>query len=258
MLGIDLDGKIALVTGGSRGIGRGITEMLCRAGACTIFTHTGNPENRGGIDRFKKQIMGEGGKVEDAVLDALDFEGTGMLVKSIVEKHGKIDILVCNVGKNAERTIEEMTEEGWKKYIDLNLSTAFYGVNAVIPHMVEQKYGRIILIGSSAVYDGGGGAVDYAAAKAGLSGMMLYLCKTYTRKGINTNIVHPCVIDTDLVRERYSTDELWRKLVAQIPVGRIGTPEDIGGMVAFLASSWGDYITGQQILMDGGRTLWRI
>jgi len=121
----------------------------------------------------------------------------------------------------------------------------------------EEKYGRIILVGSSAAYDGGGGAIDYAAAKAGTSGMMLYLCKTYTRKGINTNIVHPCVIGTDLVWERYSSGEAWRKLVSQIPIGRVGTPEDIGGIVTFLASSWGDYITGQEILLDGGRTLWR-
>ncbi len=187
----------------------------------------------------------------------MDSEGTKQLVDRIAKEHGRIDILVFNVGRNLERTVEEMTDEGWKKFLDLNLTTAFYGVKAVIPHMVKQKHGRIILIGSSAVYDGGGGAIDYAAAKAGMSGMMLYLCKTYTRKGINTNIVHPCVIGTDLVRERYSTPEKWQKLTAQIPVGRIGTPEDIGGMVAFLASAWGDYITGQEILLDGGRTLWR-
>jgi 3-oxoacyl-[acyl-carrier protein] reductase len=257
MLQIDLSGKVALVTGGSRGIGQGITRTLCGAGANVVFTHTGNPENRRAIDTLVEGIMKDGGKVKEAALDAMDSQGTKQLVDSIVKDYRAIDIIVPNVGRNLERSVEEMTEEGWKKFLDINLTSAFYGVLAVIPHMVKQRYGRIVLIGSSAVFDGGGGAIDYAAAKAGMSGMMLYLCKTYTRKGINTNIVHPCVIGTDLVKERYSTPEKWRKLSAQIPVGRIGTPEDIGGMVAFLASSWGDYITGQEILLDGGRTLWR-
>jgi 3-oxoacyl-[acyl-carrier protein] reductase len=257
MLQIDLSGKVAIVTGGSRGIGQGITRTFCQAGASVVFTHTGNPKNRDAINSLVEEIKKEGGRVEEAALDAMDSEGTKQLVNNIIKEQGRIDILVFNVGRNLERTVEEMTDESWKKFLDLNLTTAFYGVKAVIPCMVKQKYGRIIFIGSSAVYDGGGGAIDYAAAKAGMSGMMLYLCKTYTRKGINTNIVHPCVIGTELVRERYSTPEKWQKLTAQIPVGRIGTPEDIGGMVAYLASSWGDYITGQEILLDGGRTLWR-
>jgi NAD(P)-dependent dehydrogenase (short-subunit alcohol dehydrogenase family) len=257
MLSIDLSGKVALVTGGSRGIGAGITRTLCRAGAHTVFTHTGNPQFKTKVDSLMDEMEKEGGAAEGVVLDALDTVKTRSLVESIVERQGKLDILVCNVGQNLARTVEETSEEEWSKFVDKNLSSAFYGVKAVIPHMLKKKYGRIILIGSSAAYDGGGGAIDYAAAKAGMSGMMLYLCKTYTRKGINTNVVHPCVIATDLVRERYSTPESWKKLVSQIPVGRAGTPDDIGGMVAFLVSSWGDYITGQEILLDGGRTLWR-
>ena len=258
MLHIDLQGRVALVTGGSRGIGAGITRTLCRAGCCTFFTHTGNQKQKKRIDSFLAEIHELQGEAHDTPLDALDAEGTRKLVDSLVKERGKIDILVLNVGKNSERLVENMTDEGWQRFIDLNLSSAYYGIRAVIPHMLRQSYGRIILIGSSAAYDGGGGAIDYAAAKAGMRGMMLYLCKTYTRKGINTNIVHPCVIGTDLVRERYSTKEKWAKLESQIPVGRVGTPEDIGGVVAFLASSWGDYITGQEILLDGGRTLWRI
>jgi 3-oxoacyl-[acyl-carrier protein] reductase len=139
--------------------------------------------------------------------------------------------------------------------MDINLSTAFYAIRAAMPHMLKTGYGRIILIGSSAFYDGGGGAIDYAAGKAGLVGMMTYLCKNYARKGILTNVVHPCVIETDLLKERYNTEEKKKKLTDQIPVGRLGQPEDIAGLVAFLASSWGDFICGQSILVDGGRTL---
>ena len=151
------------------------------------------------IDSFLAEIHELQGEAHDTPLDALDAEGTRKLVDSLVKERGKIDILVLNVGKNSERLVENMTDEGWQRFIDLNLSSAYYGIRAVIPHMLRQSYGRIILIGSSAAYDGGGGAIDYAAAKAGMRGMMLYLCKTYTRKGINTNIVHPCVIGTDLV-----------------------------------------------------------
>ncbi len=99
--------------------------------------------------------------------------------------------------------------------------------------------------------------MDYAAAKAGLHGMMSYLSKTYTRRGIVTNLVHPCVIETELLRQRYADDAAKARLAAQIPVGRLGQPEDIAGLVAYLASSWGDYICGQAILVDGGRTLYQ-
>jgi NAD(P)-dependent dehydrogenase (short-subunit alcohol dehydrogenase family) len=209
------------------------------------------------VQSLVEEIGELGGEAREVALDALDPGGTTDLVNRIVQEQGRLDIAVLNVGRNEERRVEEMTDEEWRHFLDLNLTSAFYGVRAAVPHMVRQRYGRIILIGSSAAYDGGGGAVDYAAAKAGLSGVMRYLCKTYTRSGINANIVHPCVIDTELVRERYPSAEAWKKLESQIPVGRAGTPEDIGGMVTFLASSWGDYITGQEILLDGGRTLWR-
>jgi len=257
VLTIDLGGRAALVLGGSRGIGAGITRALCRAGAATVFTHTGNPAHAGRVDALVAEIRAEGGKVEDAAVDGLDYGGIEKLVGRVVSARGKIDILVCNVGRNLARPVEETTVEEWRRFLDLNLTSAFYGVKAVVPHMARRKHGRIILIGSSAVFDGGGGAVDYAAAKAGMTGIMKYLSRTYIKKGINVNIVHPCVIDTDLVRERYSTPELWERLQSQIPVGRTGRPEDVAGMVAYLASSWGDYICGQEILLDGGRTLFR-
>lgn len=255
MLLIDLRGKVSVVLGGSRGIGAGIVKSLCKAGSFTVFTHTGNSKNRKKIEALKKEIMDRGELVKDVSLDALDREKTENLVNQIIDEYKKIDVLVCNVGRNLVRTVENITYEEWQHFIDLNLSSTFYGIKAVLPSMLKRKYGKLILIGSSAVYDGGGGAVDYAAAKAGLVGIMKYLARRYTRKGIITNVVHPCVIDTDLVRERYSTEQQWKKLVSQIPVGRVGTADDVGGLVAYLASSHGDYICGQEILLDGGRTL---
>lgn len=252
MLTIDLSDKVALVVGGSRGIGEGITECLCRAGATTAFTHTGrHAEHAQGL---VSRLSAAGHQVRAEAVDACDPEATTALVQEMVARHGRLDVLVQNAGRNAAGDAAELTDEGWRQGIDINLTSAFYAARAALPHMVAAGSGRIVLVGSSAARDGGGGAIDYAAAKAGLTGIMTYLCRTYGRKGIRTNIVHPCVIETDLLRERYPDDEAKQSLIAQIPVGRLGRPEDVAGLVAYLASPWGDYITGQEILLDGGRT----
>jgi NAD(P)-dependent dehydrogenase (short-subunit alcohol dehydrogenase family) len=255
MVTIDLSGKVALVIGGSRGIGEGITRVLCDAGAYTVFTWTGNPAHAGRAAELAASLGS--GKAEAAAVDACDPKATQALVDRIIGARGRIDILVCNAGKNTQRQAYELSDEQWTESLSLNLDSAFYAVRAVLPSMLAAGNGKIVFIGSSAVWDGGGGAIDYAAAKAGLSGMLTYLCRTYARKGIMTNIVHPAVIETDLLKQRYPDEESKRKLAAQIPAGRLGQPRDIAGMVAYLASDWGDYICGQEILLDGGRTLFR-
>ena len=255
MLNIDLTGRIALVLGGSRGIGASITRCLCEAGATTIFTHTGKAKHKQRVKNFIENIEKSGGTVQGQVVDACDSKQTTQMVDRIVDEHGRIDILVPNIGQNLARPAEQIIDEDWRHFVDINLTSAFYGVRAVLPHMIKAKYGRIILIGSSAVYDGGGGAIDYAAAKAGLEGMMVYLVRTYGRKGISTNLIHPCLIETELLHERYCSEEALAQLSGQTLVGRLGKPEDIAGLVAYLASSWGDYVCGQSILLDGGRVV---
>ncbi len=254
MLTIELGGKVVLVLGGSRGIGEGIVRLLCKAGAEVVFTHTGDPARSGRVQALLEEIAGEGGRAEAAVQDALDAAGTTALAGRVAAGRGRIDGLVCNVGHNRASAAESLSDEDWLYNLHLNLSAAFYGVRAVLPHMLRAGGGRIVLIGSSAVYDGGGGTIDYASPKAGLRGMMAYLCRVYARRGIRTNIVHPAVIETDLLRERYGSPEAKAKLAAQVPVGRLGRPEDIGALVAYLLSPWGDFICGQEILADGGRT----
>ena len=255
MLTIDLGNKTALVIGGSRGIGAAITQCMARAGAHVVFTHTGNPAHGERVAALLADVRRAGGTAEAVALDACRPTETTALVRRIVAKHERVDVLVHNAGRNIERAPATLTDEEWQAALELNLSSAFYAVRAVLPAMTQQGQGRIILVGSSAVYSGGGGAIDYAAAKAGLTGLMTYLCKTHARKGILTNIVHPCVIETDLLRDRYPDAAAKQKLAAGIPAGRLGKSEDIAGLVAYLASSWGDYICGQSILVDGGRTL---
>ena len=257
MLTIDLSGQVALVVGGSRGIGGGVTETLAQAGAGVAFTHTGNPDRQQAVSALEERICEAGGKATGFALDACDTEGTLALIDQLVTEHGRLDILVHNAGQNLARPVEESTVEEWKQYLDLNLTSAYNSVRAVVPPMVQAGRGRIILIGSSVVFDGGGGAIDYTAPKAGLHGMMMYLSRQYTRQGILTNVIHPCVVDTDLLRERYADEEAREKLRAQVPVGRLSHPRDIAGLVAFLASSWGDFICGQSILVDGGRTFFK-
>ena len=256
MLGIDLSGRTALVIGGGRGIGASIVEHLCRAGAFTVFTHTGNPAHASRLEGFLAALSRAGCLARAEVSDARDGPAATALADEVASERGRIDILVCNAGMNTARPAEAVKDSEWEGSLSLNLGSAFYAVRAVLPHMLRQGHGKILLIGSSAVFDGGGGAIDYAAAKAGMTGMKTYLCRTYARKGIVTNIVHPCVIETDLLAQRYADAEAKRKLTAQIPVGRLGKPEDVAGLVAFLASPWGDYICGQEILADGGRTVY--
>jgi 3-oxoacyl-[acyl-carrier protein] reductase len=255
MMTIDLEGRTALVAGGSRGIGASIVAHLCRAGAFTVFTHTGNPANADAVESLLADVRRDGGQARAAAADARDGPAMRALADAVAAERGRIDILVCNAGMNTARPADTETDEQWEQSISLNLGSAWRAVRAALPHMLSARHGRIILIGSSAVYDGGGGAIDYAAAKAAMTGMMQYLCRTYARRGILANIVHPCVIETDLLKKRYADQEARRKLIAQIPVGRLGKPEDIAGLVAFLSSQWGDYICGQEILADGGRTV---
>jgi len=257
MITIDLSGQVALVLGGSRGIGAGMVETFVRAGAATWFTHTGHPQYAERLAGTVAELRAGGGQVESVVADACQPEATTAVVQQIIKQHGRLDVLVANVGQNQVRPAEDTSTEAWQQFLTVNLSSAFFAVRAVLPAMIDAHRGRILLIGSSAAYDGGGGAIDYAAAKAGLVGMMRYLARTYARHGIATNVIHPAVIETDLLRERYGDATLKQKLVDQVPMGRLGRPADIAGLAVFLASQWGEFICGQEILVDGGRTFYR-
>lgn len=257
MLGIELTNRVALVIGGSRGIGAGVTECLSKAGATAIFTHRGKAEHREKVEELLGTIKAAKGKVREEICDAGDSAETTALVERIISIYKKVDFLIFNVGQNTPRLAGDLTDDQWTDGIGLNLDAAFFAVRAVLPSMIEANYGKIFLIGSSVVYDGGGGAIDYATAKAGLEGMMKYLNRTYARQGILTNVIHPSVIETDLLKMRYGDEEKKKKLIAQVPVGRLGKPEDIGGLVTYLASEWGDFVCDQAILVDGGRTMYR-
>jgi NAD(P)-dependent dehydrogenase (short-subunit alcohol dehydrogenase family) len=257
MLAIDLTGRKALVTGGSRGIGAGIVRALAQAGARVAFTHTGSPRGSEAASELMADLNPEGERVLAWVAEAEDPAAMGHMAEAAAAKMGGIDIVVPNVGKNWAAPIEELDVDLWQRTLDTNLTASYVAVKVALPWMVEAGRADIVLVGSSAVFDGGGGSVAYPAGKAGLDGMMRGMMRELPRKGIRINSVHPCVVDTDLLRERYDTEEKRADLAAQVPLGRLSTTRDVGALVAFLCSDLGSFICGQSILVDGGRTLWR-
>jgi len=257
MLQIDLSDRKALVTGGSRGIGAGIVRALATAGAQVAFTHTGSEMGRQAAQRLVAELSQSGGHVLDFATSAEDMAGTERVVAQTAEAFGGLDIVVPNVGRNWDARLHQLDLDNWEKGIRLNMTSAFIAVKAAYPWLRKVDRGDIVLIGSSGVTDGGGGSAFYAAAKAGLVGMMHALMRELPCQGIHINTIHPCVVDTDLLRQRYETEEKRAGLAAEVPLGRLAQPEDIGNLTAFLCSDMGSFICGQSILVDGGRTLWR-
>jgi 3-oxoacyl-[acyl-carrier protein] reductase len=257
MITIDLSGRRAFVTGGARGIGAGIVRVLAQAGADVAFTHLGSERGNRAAAELVEELAG-GGAVLRYEAAGEDMPAMQRAVRSAAEAMGGLDLLVPNVGLNWVAPVEDLDLEGWQRALDINLTSAYIAVKCALPWLAA-AHGRadVTIIGSSGVYDGGGGGIHYAAAKAGLDGMMHALMREFPRKGIRVNVVHPCVVDTDLLRERYDTEEKRAKLAAQVPLGQLNHPEGIGYMVAFLCSDLGSFICGQSILVDGGRTFWR-
>jgi len=256
-LTIDLTGRRALVTGGSRGIGAGIVRVLAQAGAQVAFTHTGSATGRQAAAQLTRSLNKPDQQVFDLTAPAQDLQAMQAVAASAAKVMGGLDIVVPNVGENWDAPLRTLDLDDWQRGIDLNLTSAFIAVKVAYPYLRSAGKGDVILIGSSGVFDGGGGSAFYAAAKAGLDGMMKALMRELPADGIRINTVHPCVVDTDLLRRRYDTQAKRAKMAAQVPLGRLNRPEDIGYLVAFLCSDLGSFITGQAILVDGGRTLWR-
>jgi len=257
MVTIDLTGRKALVTGGARGIGAGIVRVLAESRAAVAFTHIGSERGDLAARDLVSDLTGRGHSVLAFTAPADDASAMERVVCKAADRMGGLDSVVPNVGQNWVAPIDVLELDAWRKGLDINLTTAFIAVKLALPWLLKAGRADVVLIGSSAAYDGGGGSVHYAAAKAGLNGLMYGLMRELPRRGIKVNAIHPCVVDTDLLRERYDTEEKRAKLAAQVPVGRLARPEDVGYLVAFLCSDLGSFICGQSLLVDGGRTLWR-
>jgi 3-oxoacyl-[acyl-carrier protein] reductase len=230
-----LDGKVALVTGASRGIGRAIAQELTRQGAKVIGTAT--------TEEGAKKINGR-------VLNVRDSGQLDALVESIQKEVGDIAILVNNAGITRDNLALRMKDADWDEVIEINLRAIFRLSRAVMRGMMKARWGRIINITSVVAAAGNPGQANYAAAKAGVVGMTKSLARELGSRNITVNCVAPGFIDTDMTRAL--ADESRKALLQAIPLGRLGTPQDVAAAVAYLASPGGDYVTGAVLHVNGG------
>ncbi|MCH5341512.1 MAG: 3-oxoacyl-[acyl-carrier-protein] reductase [Acetatifactor sp.] len=245
-----LTGKVALVTGASRGIGRAIAQALAKQGAAVLVNYNGSRER---ALEVVDEIEQSGGQAEAVGCDVADFAACGKLVEDIIAKYGHVDILVNNAGVTRDNLILRMTEEEYDKVLDTNLKGAFNTIRHLSRYFLKQRSGKVINISSVSGVMGNAGQSNYSASKAGLIGLTKSVARELAGKGICVNAVAPGYISTDM------TDALSEKaregLLQMIPMGKIGQPEDIAQMVVFLAGSGSDYITGQVIHVDGGMAM---
>ena len=240
-----LEGQIAIVTGGARGIGKGICEVFCKAGA-TVALWDVLDEGTQTADQIEK----DGGSIFFQKVDITNKSSVEEAVSKIISAHGKIDILINNAGVIRDRSFMKMSEEEWNTVININLTGMFIVTKAVFPIMKEAGYGRIISASSINAFQGAFGQANYSATKAGISGFTRALCKEGGKYGITVNTVAPGFIKS--LMSDSMPEEIIKAGIAQIPVGRIGTPEDMGYTYLFLASKEAGFISGITLHANGG------
>jgi 3-oxoacyl-[acyl-carrier protein] reductase len=243
-----LDGQIALVTGASRGIGRAVALALAEAGAEVVVNYSSSPD---AADSVVGEITGSGGRAYAVQANVADEEAVNDLIKTVIERSGRIDVLVNNAGITRDGLLMRMKTEDWQSVINLNLSGVFLCTRAVTRPMLKQKSGRIINITSVVGLMGNAGQSNYAAAKAGVVGFTRSTAKEMASRGITVNAVAPGFIATDMTKDLDAEG-----ILAAIPLGRFGTPEQVAGAVRFLAADpAAAYITGQVLQVDGGMVM---
>ena len=242
-----LTGKVALVTGAGRGIGREIALTLAKNGATVLEKYTGSKANAEAVVAESEQ---SGGSAEAMQCNVSDFASSEEFVKEVLAKYKKVDILVNNAGVTRDNLIMRMTEEDYDAVLDTNLKGAFNMIRHLSRSLIKQRSGKIINISSVSGVLGNAGQANYSASKAGLIGLTKSVAREFASRGINVNAVAPGFIDTDMTRNM--TEDARKTLSSMIPMGKMGSTQNIADLVLFLAGEHSDYITGQVICVDGG------
>ena len=247
---IDLSSRVALVTGSTRGIGRAIAGQLARSGARVAVV--GRDLAR--AQAAAEEISGAGGaQARGFACDVADVASVTTLVSDVEKSFGSLDILVNNAGLTRDNLLLRISDEDWDAVIDANLRGAFASIRAATRGMMKRRWGRIVNIASVVGITGNKGQANYAASKAGLIGFTKSVAKEYASRNILVNAVAPGFIETDMTAAM--TDEARKALSGTIPLERLGKPADIAAVVAFLASEYASYITGQTVVVDGGMVM---
>jgi len=244
----NLDGKVAVVTGASRGLGRGFAKALAEAGALTICMARSVPD----LEVTAAQIREAGGKAEVWQVDVASPSEIQTAFDHIVERYGRLDILVNNAGTEIPKEVFDVTEQDFDTIMGTNLRGLYFAAQAAARHMVRQGSGKIINLGSLASQIGLAGATVYSASKGGVLQFTRALAVELARKNVQVNAIGPGYFRTDMTEPFFQDPEHREWIENRIPMGRIGTPEDLAGTVVFLASPASDYVTGQIIYVDGG------
>jgi len=245
----DLSGKVALVTGASRGIGCSIAKILAENGAHVVCIS----RNVSDVQSVADEITAAGGSATAVACDISDSDNVTKLIKETVVTHNHLDILVNNAGVTRDNLLMRMSEDDWNTVLNINLKAAFIAIKAATRTMMKQRNGRIINISSVVGLMGNAGQVNYAASKAGLIGLTKSTARELASRGITANCIAPGYVATDMTNEL--GDEVRQSLNEKIPLGRMGQVEDIAYAVAFLASDEAEYITGQTLAIDGGMVM---
>jgi 3-oxoacyl-[acyl-carrier protein] reductase len=243
-----LEGRVAIVTGGSRGIGRAIALELAKNGADVAISYLKSEEK---AREVVSRIEAMGRRALALRADVANFAEAQRMVAEVIEEFGRLDILVNNAGINRDRVIWKMTEEEWDEVIATDLKGCFNYARAVAPIFREQRYGKIINIASINALRGKFGQTNYSAAKAGVIGLTKALAKELGRYNVNVNAVAPGLIETDMVKK--APESVREMAIGESVLGRLGQPEDVAHLVAFLCSERSRHITGEVIKVDGGQ-----
>ena len=245
-----LSGKIALVTGGARGIGKAIAKKLAEQGAFVIVNYAGSVDR---ANQTVEEIKSAGGDGVAIQCDVSDFAACGELAAKVLADYGRLDILVNNAGITKDNLIMKMSEQDYDAVLNTNLKGSFNLIHHFSRSFLKQRSGKIINISSVSGAMGNAGQANYSASKAGLIGLTKSVARELASRGICVNAVAPGFIETDMTEKM--PDSAKQAALGMIPLGKMGKPEDIAQVVAFLADESGDYITGQVICVDGGMAI---